>query len=157
MKTTIGISDESRQKVATVLSELLADESILYIKTKNAHWNVVGADFHEKHIFFEGQMNQLNGLIDRVAERIRTIGHFAPATMHSYLSLTHLTEVNQFDNSSIGFVKALLSDHESIVIQLREHIAPFANDFHDAGTSDFITWIMKEHEQMAWFLRSHIK
>jgi starvation-inducible DNA-binding protein len=156
MKTQIGITDTNRQAVATELSKVLADETVLYIKTKNAHWNIEGADFYDKHKFFETQFGQLDELIDSVAERIRSIGHYAPATLKSYLSLTHLTEAKGEENDSQGFVKALLSDHESIIMKLREHIKSFANDFHDVGTSDFITGLMETHEKMAWFLRSHL-
>jgi starvation-inducible DNA-binding protein len=53
-------------------------------------------------------------------------------------------------------MQQLLSDHESIIITLRENIHPFATDFKDMGTSDFITGLMENHEKMAWFLRSHI-
>jgi starvation-inducible DNA-binding protein len=157
MKTEIGISDKNRQAVANELAKVLADETVLYIKTKNAHWNIEGADFYDKHKFFENQFGQLDEMIDNVAERIRSIGHYAPATLKSYLSLTHLTELTNDKNDSQGFIKELLEDHESIIIVLREHIKSFANDFHDSGTSDFITGLMETHEKMAWFLRSHLK
>lgn len=157
MKTEIGITDANRQAVATELAKILADETVLYIKTKNAHWNIEGADFYEKHKFFETQLGQLDEMIDSVAERIRTIGHYASATLKSYLSLTHLSEATGEKNDSQGFIKNLLEDHESIVIILRKHIKSFANDFHDLGTSDFITGLMETHEKMAWFLRAHLK
>jgi len=99
----------------------------------------------------------LDELIDSIAERIRSIGHFAPATLKSYLSLTHLSELTRENNNSRGFIKELLEDHESIIIILREHIKSFAIDFQDAGSSDFITGLMETHEKMAWFLRSHLK
>lgn len=156
MKTKIGIADDNRKAVATELAKILSDETLLYIKTKNAHWNIVGADFYDKHKFFETQFGQLDELIDNVAERIRSIGHFAPATLKAYLNLTHLTEQTRELNDSQGFIKELLQDHESIIIILREHIKSFANDFHDLGTSDFITGLMETHEKMAWFLRSHL-
>jgi starvation-inducible DNA-binding protein len=54
-------------------------------------------------------------------------------------------------------VKELLADHESIIIHFRENINRFADEFHDAGTSDFITGIMEVHEKMAWMLREHLK
>jgi starvation-inducible DNA-binding protein len=73
------------------------------------------------------------------------------------LGLTHLTEKNKYENTGQGFIKELLQDHESIIIILREHIDLFANEFHDIGTSDFITGLMETHEKMAWFLRSHLK
>lgn len=156
MKTQIGITDENRLAVSDQLCKLLSDESVLHMKTKNAHWNVIGHDFFDKHTFFEIQFGEIDKMIDSIAERIRTIGHFAPATMASYLSLTHLTEKNQFHNDNIGFMKELLMDHESIILFLREQIKPFANNYHDAGSSDFITGIMEIHEKMAWFLRAHL-
>lgn len=157
MKTSIGISDTHRQAVANELAKVLADETVLYIKTKNAHWNIEGVDFYEKHKFFETQFGQLDEIIDRLAERIRSIGHYAPATLKSYLSLTHLTEATREKNDSQGYIKELLADHESIIIILREHINLIANDFRDLGTSDFITGLMEKHEKMAWFLRSHLR
>jgi starvation-inducible DNA-binding protein len=156
MKTEIGITDSNRQAVAIELSKLLADETVLYTKTKNAHWNIEGADFYDKHKFCETQFGQLDEMIDAIAERIRSIGHYAPATLKSYLSLTHLTEEMRAHNDSQGFIKESLSDHESIISFLREHIRSFTNDFHDAGSSDFITGLMETHEKMAWFLRSHL-
>jgi len=53
-------------------------------------------------------------------------------------------------------MKALLEDHESIIIYLRENINRYANDWHDQGTSDFITGLMEVHEKMAWMLRAHL-
>jgi len=157
MKTAIGINDINRQGTADALAKILADETVLYIKTKNAHWNIEGPDFYDKHKFFEMQFGQLDGLIDRVAERIRSIGHYAPATMKAYLTLTQLTEAAQQQNNSTGFISELLQDHDSIIINLREHVKNFTNDFNDAGSSDFITGLMETHEKMAWFLRSHLK
>lgn len=157
MKIEIGISEANRQFVATALAKVLADENVLYIKTKNAHWNIEGADFYDKHKFFETQFGEIDELIDSIAERIRSIGHYAPATLKAYLSLTHLTEETREKNNSQGFITELLEDHQSIIMVLREHIKSFATDYNDIGTSDFITGLMETHEKMAWFLRSHLK
>lgn len=157
MNTNIGITPKNLQAVATELTKLLADEFILYTKTRNAHWNVEGADFHSMHVFFEQQYNQLDDYMDSVAERIRQLGHYAPATLQSFLSLTHLTEKLGEKNDSPGFIKELLIDHENIIIFLRENINRFANDYGDAGTSDFITGLMEKHEATAWMLRAHLK
>ncbi len=157
MKTEIGITSTNRQSVANELAKILADETIIYIKTKNAHWNTEGADFYTMHKFFETQFGQLDEMIDSVAERIRTIGHYPPSTLKLYLSLTHLTEQKSEKNDSQGFIKELLDDHQSTIIVLREYIKSFTNDFHDLGSSDFLTGLMEMHEKMAWLLRSHIK
>ncbi|MEP6465869.1 MAG: DNA starvation/stationary phase protection protein, partial [Parafilimonas sp.] len=114
MKLSIGISPENLSKVAGVLNGVLADEFVLYTKTRNAHWNIEGPDFHSMHLFFEAQYGQLEEIVDEVAERIRTLGHYAPATLKQFLELTHLTEETREKNDSMGFIKELLEDHESI-------------------------------------------
>ena len=156
MKTNIGISQQNLQAVAAELSKLLADEFVLYTKTRNAHWNVEGPDFHTMHIFFEQQYEALDETMDSVAERIRQLGHFAPATLQSFLSLTHLTEQTREKNDSQGFLKELLVDHENIIIFCRENINRFTDKYGDLGTGDFITGLMEEHEKMAWMLRAHL-
>lgn len=156
MEPAIGIKKENLSKVAHILNGFLADEFLLYLKTRNAHWNVEGPDFHAMHKFFEAQYEQLDDIMDDVAERIRSLGHYAPATLKTYLEITHLAELVSEKNDSAGFIKQLLGDHESIITRLRENVNYFANDLQDAGTSDFITGLMETHEKMAWMLRAHL-
>lgn len=157
MKTNIGITQKNTDAVAVELAKLLADEFVLYTKTRNAHWNVTGDNFHANHIFFENQYKQLDELIDNVAERMRKIGHFAPATIKSYLELTHLTEYSERTNDGLGFMGDLLKDHERIIEFLRGNIIPFAEKYKDYGSSDFITGLMETHEEMAWMIRSYFR
>jgi starvation-inducible DNA-binding protein len=157
MGNIIGISAENRQAVSVQLAKLLADEFVLYTKTRNAHWNVEGTDFHSMHLFFESQYEQLDDIMDGVAERIRQIGHYAPATLSSFLNLTHLTEKLEPKNDSMTYIKELLEDHESIIEFIRGNIEPFASKYHDYGTSDYITGLMEDHEKLAWMLRAHLR
>jgi starvation-inducible DNA-binding protein len=156
MKTEIGIKPANTAEIAQSLNGLLADEHVLYIKTRRAHWNVEGPDFLTIHRFFEEQYKQLEQIIDDIAERIRTIGHFAEATLAGFLAETHLSEDTRAKNDSAGFIKSLLGDHETIIIHLRENIERFDEEWKDAGTSDFITGLMETHEKMAWMLRAHL-
>jgi starvation-inducible DNA-binding protein len=156
MKAHIGITEEHGQMVVNELSKILADEFVLYTKTRNAHWNLESPDFFEKHKFFELQYRQLEEFIDEVAERIRKLGFYAPASLKTFLSLTQLTEAISEKNDSKGFIKELLIDHESVIINLRENVSKFDKEFHDSGSTDFITGLMEKHEEMAWILRSHL-
>jgi len=81
MKANIGIKQENISKIVEILTKVLADEFILYTKTKRAHWNVEGPDFYNKHIFFEQQYDAIDEIVDTVAERIRSLGHYTPATL----------------------------------------------------------------------------
>lgn len=156
MEAKIGISPENLAAVAHSLSKILADEYVLYTKTRKAHWNVEGPDFYNKHKFFEEQYTQLEDIVDDVAERIRKLGHYAPASLKQFLELTHLTEDDRSKNNAQDYIKILLADHESILIHLRENIDNYAGPLKDLGTSDYITGLMETHETMAWMLRAHL-
>lgn len=151
---TIGIKDNS--KVTQFLTVLLADEFVLYMKTRNAHWNVEGPDFHTMHTYFEQQYNELAVIVDEVAERLRKLDHYAAASLTEYLKLTHLSEKPLEKNDSLSFIKALLSDYESIIIFIREQLTALENQL-DTGTEDFITGLLEQHEKTAWMLRAHLK
>jgi len=157
MQPEIGIKSANLSAVAHELSKVLADEFVLYTKTRNAHWNIEGPNFHSMHLFFESQYQQLEEMIDEVAERIRMLGHDAPASLKQFLELTHLTEMSRDKNDSEGFIKQLLSDHETIIIHLRENVNRFADDLKDSSSSNFITGFIETHEKMAWMLRAHLK
>src|ERR1700722_14235794 len=126
MKTNIGIKEGNLKTVAGQLTKLLADEYLLLTKTYNAHWNVEGADFHAAHLYFEGLYGEMQEIIDSVAERIRALGHYAPATMTEFLELTQLSEKRKNGNTSLGYIKDLLADHESVIITLRGDVEMFA-------------------------------
>jgi starvation-inducible DNA-binding protein len=157
MEAKIGIEQGHLQEVATTLNRILADEFLLYIKSRNAHWNVEGNDFYAKHKFFENQYEELDEIIDDIAERIRALGHFPVASLKKILKLTHLTDESSEENDSADFIKDLLSDHEQVIMELRRNINTIATDLHDLGTSDFINGLMEKHEKMAWMLRAHLK
>jgi starvation-inducible DNA-binding protein len=157
MNPGIGITKDNLSIVAHLLNGFLADEFLLYLKTRNAHWNIEGPDFYEKHKLFEALYEQLDKIMDDVAERIRMLGHYTAATMKNYLELTHLIEQSREKNDATGFIKELLSDHESIASRLREKINYLADELNDFGTCDLVTRLLGTHEQMAWVLRAHLK
>ena len=156
MKTNIGITEENREKVAEHLSKILADEFLIYTKTLRAHWNLEGIDFHTKHVFFEDHYNTIKEFVDGVAERIRKIGHYAPGTLKQFLQLTHLSEEIVGDNSSLNYMKVLLADHDTIIVEIRKIIPTIEDDLEDVGTADFLTGLLQEHEEMAWMLRASV-
>ena len=76
----IGIPTETRKEIADGLSRVLADTYTLYLKTHNYHWNVTGPLFNTLHLMFETQYNELWIAVDLIAERIRSLGEFAPGS-----------------------------------------------------------------------------
>lgn len=156
MKANIGITESHLQAIALELNKLLADEFILYAKTRNYHWNVEGSNFMEMHKFYESQFEQLDEIIDNVAERIRAVGHYAESRLKDYVKLSNLEE-QEYTNKAKDQLQNLLNDHETIIQNLRKLAVLFSEDYKDLGSSDFVTGLLEEHEKMAWFIRSYLK
>lgn len=152
----IGLSEINRASAAKELAGILADEFVLYIKTRNAHWNVIGNDFAEMHKLFEAQYEKLGKIIDSAAERIRALGHVVPGALSEIPVSTSFKDEKFLSYNSGRIITSLLTDHECIVRNLRNQISFFANEQEDLGTSDFVTGLMQDHEKAAWFLPAHL-
>lgn len=153
MKISIGLTDRDRNAVVAVLNALLADEFVLYAKTRNFHWNVLGLHFHDLHKFFQTQYEQIDDFVDDIAERVRTLGGTPLGSLAEFLKHARLKEASGRLPDARGMVAALLADHEAVVRSLREGVK--ACERHgDAGTADFLTGLMEEHEKTAWMLRA---
>jgi starvation-inducible DNA-binding protein len=154
MKPNIGINDGQRDAVVEILNTLLADEYLLYTKTRNYHWNVVGPQFNDLHKFFQAQYEELDDVVDDVAERARALGGHATGTLAEFVKHARLKEQPGKYPDAKGMLADLLGDHETVTRQLRADLATAADKHGDAGTSDFLTGLMEKHEKMAWMLRA---
>lgn len=156
-KLNIALNAETRKSVSDTLNKILAAEHVLYIKTRNYHWNVVGPQFFSLHELFELQYTALAASIDEVAERIRALGYNAVGTMGEFLKLSNLKEEDPKTYPDAGdMVARLVEGHENNIRTLREAIDMIDEECHDQGTADFLTGKMEEHEKMAWMLRSFL-
>src|ERR1700730_7499150 len=156
MNANIGIPEKHLQAVAIELNKLLADEFVLYTKTRNFHWNIEGPNFMELHKFYESQYEQLAEMIDEIAERVRTLGHYAEGRLKDFLQIARLEE-EAYTNVQKEQMQFLLDDHETIIREIRQQVTKFADENKDPGSADFITGIMEKHEKMAWMIRSYLK
>jgi starvation-inducible DNA-binding protein len=156
MKANIGLTEEHKQGSANILQRILADEFILYTKTRNYHWNVEGPNFVGMHEFYERMYNELDNVFDEVAERIRMLGHYSQGRLKDFVNVSSLTE-QEYTNDQQVQLKNLLDDHETVIRLLREDIDTFQDKLGDAGNADFATGLLKQHEKWAWFIRSYSK
>jgi len=131
---------------------VLADTFTLYLKTHNFHWNVTGQRFRELHLMFEEQYNELWLATDVVAERIRALGAFAPATYREFAALSSIREPEGVPAAD-RMIAELLDGHEAIAQRARE-VFPLAEQVSDQATMDLLTQRMQSHEKAAWMLRS---
>ncbi len=152
----IGLSDKQRNGVIDILNAALADEFVLYAKTRNYHWNVTGPQFNDLHKFFDSQYEEIEGFIDETAERARSLGGTALGSLQGFLKHTRLKETTGAPPAAMDMVADLLANHETIIRQLREDISTVSDKYGDEGTADFLTGTLEAHEKMAWMLRAFL-
>jgi starvation-inducible DNA-binding protein len=150
-----GISSKDRAAIAKGLSRLLADTYVVYLKTHNFHWNVEGPMFQTLHQMFMAQYTEAWNAIDLVAERIRSLGHYAPGTYREYLELSRVKETTGVPKAE-AMVRLLIEGQEAVVKTARE-LLPLAEKTDDQPTLDLLTQRMQVHEKNAWMLRSLLK
>src|SRR5438477_10526139 len=115
MKPNIGVNDGQRDAVVEILNTLLADEYLLYTKTRNYHWNVVGPQFNDLHKFFQAQYEQLDEIVDEVAERARSLGGQAFGTLAEFSKMARLRESPGKSHNMTEMIASLLADHEAVI------------------------------------------
>ncbi|MCA1245311.1 DNA starvation/stationary phase protection protein [Massilia oculi] len=155
MHMDTGITTEDRAKIVESLSTVLADAYMLYLKTHNFHWNVTGPMFSTLHVMFEEQYTEQWNALDDIAERIRALGHFAPATYKRYAELSSITEEPNV-LSAKEMIRQLVDGNETLVRTLRAGVK-VADELDDYPTADMLTTRMEVHEKNAWMLRSFLE
>jgi starvation-inducible DNA-binding protein len=157
MKPNIGITAKNLGAVQEILTVVLANASILNIKLRKFHWNVMGPDFVEYHELFEEQYDQINEAIDNIAERISILGGHAIGTAAEFIKHSNLKEAPDKYPAPIEMLKELINDHEVIIKGLRKAVDDCDEKHSDVGTADLLTQLMSSHEKMAWKLRHYFR
>jgi starvation-inducible DNA-binding protein len=81
-----GSAEKGAKKVVEGLTHVVSDTFVLYVKTLNFHWNMIGAHFFMYHKLLEEQYKEMATAIDDLSERIRQLGHWAPGSLREFLN-----------------------------------------------------------------------
>jgi starvation-inducible DNA-binding protein len=153
IQPNIGLDSDVRQSVVVILNNALANEAVLALKTRSAHWNVSGPGSFELHILFDSQYEQLDNISDEIAERARMLGGIAIGSLREFIKHAQVEE----QPGVVPDILRLLADHETAIRLLREDAKKCSEDYEDEGTSEMLVSVMRLHEKMAWMLRSYIE
>lgn len=144
----------TKDEQISALTKVLADTYTLYLKTQNFHWNVKGPMFRSLHMLFEEQYTELARAIDEIAERIRSLGAYAPGSFRDYLELTSIEEATGELKAEV-MLKALANDQAAIRETIGQTIS-IASELNDDVTTDLMVRRADVHEKSEWMLRSSI-
>ncbi|MEL7090567.1 MAG: DNA starvation/stationary phase protection protein [Pseudomonadota bacterium] len=154
-ETDVSTGVRDTQAIADGLADVLADTYRLLFKSHAYHWNVEGPLFYSVHNLTEDQYTNMFEAADELAERIRALGHLAPASFAEIMSRSAIDD-RQGELSTEDMVIDLAADHERLAHRLHALIK-MVEDHSDPVTEDLATERSAFHEQAAWMLRAMAK
>ena len=156
MTMDIGLQKKDRKVITEGLSRILADTFILYIKTHSFHWNVTGPDFYFLHAFFKELYEDLIEGGDSIAERIRSLGFYAPSSFSEFYRLSAIKEETHHLLDAADMIRQLVLDNELTIRRIKE-VYDIAEINGDMVTADMLSARTEVHAKAAWKLRSHLE
>ena len=153
---TSDMTAESVTDIAGALNALLADVFAVYLKTKNFHWHMSGPHFRDYHLLFDEQGDQLFGMTDDIAERVRKIGG---TTLRSIGHIARIQRVADNDADYVtpkNMLNELREDNKALVLSMRSAHELCDKDGDVATASLLENWI-DEAQKRAWFLHEAVR
>jgi starvation-inducible DNA-binding protein len=132
-----------------------ASEYTFYLKAHFFHWNVEGVHFQELHSLFETIYTEVYGAIDDFAEKIRSMGAYAPGSNSRFNMLSQIDDESQVLPAEV-MVQQLLQDSDNMVVILKK-VYDVAEVAGEHGFSNFLAERMDAHRKHSWQLRATLK
>jgi starvation-inducible DNA-binding protein len=134
------------------LTNLLADNFVVYTKAHGYHFNVVGPDFYQYHKLFGKVYEYLYEQHDMLGELIRQHGFKVPTGMKDLCELTVLN-CDVKDLEAMAMNKQLVGDLKALAITANS----LYNSCKDPATETLIGEYAAGINKLRWFLESTIK
>jgi starvation-inducible DNA-binding protein len=154
--TKNDLPERTRNKVAKLLNERLADAIDLGTQTKHAHWNVKGPSFIALHELFDKVAESVEDHIDEIAERITALGGTAYGTLAAAARATSLDKYPEDITEGVQHVEALSSALAQFGKKVRRDIDQ-TGKLGDADSADLLTGVSREVDKYLWFLEAHLQ
>ncbi len=151
LDTPTDLSSEAVGEISEKLNGVLADVFALYVKTKNFHWHMSGPHFRDYHLLLDEQSEQIFGITDDIAERVRKIGGL---TLRSIGNIARLQTLKDNDEKFVpahAMLRELMNDNKALVASMRE-AHEVADKYEDVATTSLLETYIDQAERRTWFL-----
>ena len=151
LATPTDLTSAAVKDISKTMNAILADVYALYLKTKNFHWHMSGPHFRDYHLLLDEQAEQLFGMTDVIAERVRKLGG---STIKSIKQISRLQRIRDNDADYVeplDMLAELAEDNKSLVKHLRE-AHDVCDEHHDIATASLTEIWVDEGERRTWFL-----
>ncbi len=142
---------------ASVLDKLLADEYVLYMRTRDGSRNIPESSPFEVHELFRGQCESMSSIVAGVSRMVRVFGPMPSFVHEKFMAITRLNAHGGPFAKQNEVIEALLDDHESIIHILRNDKARHEDLRTVISTAEFMAGLLKQHEEMAGALKGWLQ
>lgn len=143
------------KELQDALKKVLADTFVMYFKAHAYHWNVEGMFFSQYHDFFGKLYEELHGAVDPIAEHIRAIDGYAPASIAEIKSLSNLEE-SSLTTDVKTMLDSLIQDNNMLIISLMQAFQE-AEKVSEIGLANFLQDRIDIHQKHGWMLKASAK
>ena len=152
----IALGHDVRAESCQLLNRILADSIILYNLYKKHHWLMRGPTFYQLHLLLDKHAAEQLELIDRMGERIQTLGGVAVADPRHVAEITTVPRPPNGVEEVPAMLSRLLEAHQIIIEKVREAITR-TMDTRDDGTNDLLmSDVLRTNELQVWFVAEHL-
>jgi starvation-inducible DNA-binding protein len=135
---------------------MLSDTQVLLNKTQVVHWNVEGPRFLGIHKLTEEHYENIFDAIDSIAERVRSLGFYAPSSISTLVQNSQIDEFSNPSTKDSDMLEALIEDHSKMISFIKDSIE-VAEKESDSTTADLLSERRDFHEEARWMLQSMSK
>ncbi len=156
MRLRIGLAEKTCAQSAGSLNQLLADTATIRDMYKKHHWQVAGHTFYQLHLLYDKHYQEQNDLVDKIAERIQTLGGISLAMSADIAETTIVPRPLRGREEVSVQISRLLDAHE-LILKEAHAMARLADEAGDDGTNDLIVSdVIRTNEFQVWFLAEHV-
>jgi starvation-inducible DNA-binding protein len=141
--------------LADNLKILLASTETFSLKSRNFHWNIEGSNFPQYHEFYDDLYNESYGTVDRIAEYIRVLDSYAPASLTRYAELSIIQDQTKIPRAELMFMETQ-QDIEKMV-ELVIGMFDIATQERQQGIANYMAELQDFYGKKAWMVRSILK
>ena len=141
--------------LADNLKIYLATNTSFYLKAHGFHWNLEGPNFPQYHALLDMIYNDAYGAIDTLAEYIRSLDEYAPASFSRYQELTKIEDQIKIPKAEL-MLKELLQDND-LIIEMLKDLFDEATEARENGIANFIADRQSAHGKWHWQLSATLK